>query len=290
MAGYRVDDRKRITTGAGTIEYRDIGGGKPVVFVHGPFVNGALWDDVVFYLPLDLRLLRLDLPLGGHRTPMEGAADLTSSGMAALLLEFVEALDLHEVILVGNDIGCLICRLASGSTDRRVDRISGMLLTNCDPSGRLRHWCSAGAKLGAKNFDALAAKLSSPDGRRAFFEHLVWTQPPDEQLNDLLGRFAQDPGIRFDTLGALRNTNDVPSITDRSFGGPVRIVWGANDPFFSLEVGQELAECFVDSSFRSVQRSRLLLPLDQPEVLAEGVLDIVEHTTRGRRSGCSAAC
>ncbi|HEY6980749.1 alpha/beta hydrolase [Reyranella sp.] len=285
MAGYRADDRKLIATGAGPVEYRDIGSGQPIVFVHGPFVNGALWDDVVFYLPLGLRLLRLDLPLGGHHRPAAATADLTSSAMARLLLDFIETLDLQGVTLVANDGGCLICRLASASSDRRVRRIDGMLLTNCDPAGRLGHWHSAIEGPETATLDRLAAGLATPDGRRRFFERLVWTLPPDEQLDDLLGGFLTDAAIRFDAWRALRGTADASATSDDAFAGPVRIVWGADDASFPLDVGKHLAEGFMNSGFRSIPRARLLLPLDQPEALAEAVVEIVEQATRVHATG-----
>lgn len=280
MAGYRADDRKLIATGAGPIEYRDIGSGQPIVFVHGPFVNGALWDDVVFYLPFGLRLLRLDLPLGGHHRPAAPTANLTSSGMARMLLDFIEVLDLQGVTLVANDGGCLICRLAGASSDRRARRIDGMLLTNCDPAGRLEHWHSAIEGPETATLDGLAARLATPEGRRRFFARLVWTLPPDEQLDDLLGGFPNDATIRFDAWRALRGTADAPATSDPSFAGPVRVVWGEDDPRFPPDVGRRLAGGFTDSGFRSVSCARLLLPLDQPEALAEAVVDIIEHTAR----------
>jgi len=49
-----------------TIRYRSRGDGPPIVFVHGVWVGGALWDDVADRLG-DLRCILPTWPLGAHR-------------------------------------------------------------------------------------------------------------------------------------------------------------------------------------------------------------------------------
>ena len=44
-------------------------------------------------------------PLGSHRLPMRADADPSPHSIAKLQAEFLEALDLHDVTLVGNDSG-----------------------------------------------------------------------------------------------------------------------------------------------------------------------------------------
>jgi pimeloyl-ACP methyl ester carboxylesterase len=47
----------------------------------------------------------LTLPLGSHRSPMHPDADLSTRGLARLEADFLQALDLHDITLVGNDSG-----------------------------------------------------------------------------------------------------------------------------------------------------------------------------------------
>ena len=55
-----------------TIRYRTSGDGPPVVFVHGVYVGGALWDEVVGHLD-GLRCITPTWPLGAHRDPAPDA-------------------------------------------------------------------------------------------------------------------------------------------------------------------------------------------------------------------------
>src|ERR1700739_3860321 len=91
---------------AGTIEYEDTGGAGPViVFVHGLIMDGSLWRHVVAALRRDYRCVLPTLPFGGHRRPMHADADLSMQGMAEILGEFIEALDLREITLAISDSG-----------------------------------------------------------------------------------------------------------------------------------------------------------------------------------------
>ena len=76
-----------------------------IVFVHGAFVDGSLWRKVVPRLEGSYRCIVPDLPLGSHGTPMHEDADLSPPGLAKLIADFVEALGLEDVTLVGNDTG-----------------------------------------------------------------------------------------------------------------------------------------------------------------------------------------
>ena len=60
---------------------------------------------------------------------MNADADLSPRGIAALTREFLGALDLSDVTIVGNDTGGAICQLVLGGDTKRV---GAAVLTNCD--------------------------------------------------------------------------------------------------------------------------------------------------------------
>jgi pimeloyl-ACP methyl ester carboxylesterase len=56
------------------IEYTDTGTGSTILFVHGVYVTGALWNDVVAELGEGFRCIAPTWPLGAHSTPTPGAS------------------------------------------------------------------------------------------------------------------------------------------------------------------------------------------------------------------------
>src|SRR6266851_8128382 len=87
----------------GTIRYRDTGAGDPIVLVHGLLTDGELWRDVAPRLAADFRVIAPDWPLGSQQVPLEPDADLSPLGVAAIIAEFISALELENVTLDGND-------------------------------------------------------------------------------------------------------------------------------------------------------------------------------------------
>ena len=113
---------------AGIIEYEDTGGSRPiVVLLHGLVMDGSVWHKVVQELRSDHRCVLPTMPLGSHRRPMRADADLSPRDIAKLQAEFLEALDLRDVTLVGNDSG--VFQFTAGLYPERIARL---VITPCE--------------------------------------------------------------------------------------------------------------------------------------------------------------
>src|SRR3546814_5596887 len=91
-----------------TIDYRVLGpedsAHPPVVFVHGILVDSRLWDRVADGLArLGYRCYLPTWPLGSHTTPVNPATNLSPHAVAEMVRDFLVALNLSDVTLVGKD-------------------------------------------------------------------------------------------------------------------------------------------------------------------------------------------
>src|SRR6185437_11120812 len=64
--------------------------------------------------------------------PMNADADLSPTGVARIVLDFIRALDLSDVTIAGNDTGGAICQVMLGAD---TSRIGAAVFTNCDAFG-----------------------------------------------------------------------------------------------------------------------------------------------------------
>ncbi len=124
----------QVTLEHATIEYRVLGPDDsthpPVLFIHGILVDHRLWMKAAEELARNgFRCILPDLPLGSHRIPVDESVALTPSTVAEMVHEFIGALDLHDVTLVGNDTGGGLCQLL---VDAHPDDVGRLVLTNCD--------------------------------------------------------------------------------------------------------------------------------------------------------------
>ena len=121
---------KQIELSAGTIEYSDTSGNGPVlVLLHGLMMDASLWDGPIAELSADHRCVAPTLPLGAHRHAMHADADLSLPGIARLVAELLDRLDLQDVTPVGNDTGGALVQLLMGDGAARVARV---VLVSCD--------------------------------------------------------------------------------------------------------------------------------------------------------------
>src|SRR5690349_9230161 len=118
-----LGEEREVALPQGTIRYRECGEGEPIVFVHGRLVNGDRWRRVVPLLSDRYPCITADWPLGAHSVALERDADLSPTGFAQLVADFLAALDLDGVTLVGNDSGTGLSQIVVTEHPERVGRL-----------------------------------------------------------------------------------------------------------------------------------------------------------------------
>jgi pimeloyl-ACP methyl ester carboxylesterase len=269
-----------ITLEHGTVSYRDEGSGPPVVFVHGALVNGSLWDPVVERLASSARCIVPDWPLGSHRTAMRPDADLTPTGLARLIAELIERLDLRDITLVGNDTGGALCQLVA---TRHPERLGRLVLTDCDAFDNFPPKAFRTLVVAARTRTLTAAmqplRLQAPRRLPLAYGWLTKHRVPDEVLDGWVRPFLADRGVRRDArrfLAAIDRDlllDNTPRLT--GFDRPVLIAWASEDPFFPLEHAQRLAAIFPDARVVEISDARAFVSQDQPQRLAELLRDFL---------------
>lgn len=264
-----------VALSTGTVHYEKSGpaDGRPVVFIHGFAMGSSLWR------PLGERLSARGLqcvaptwPLGAHTEPMHTDAELTMEGIAAIVAELLEALELTDVVLVGNDTGGAIAQLVATSTPQRL---GALVLTSCDafehfPPPILKPFIAAAKFRPA--FTAAAQPMRTKAGRRrttaalahADIDDLVveWMKPSltDSRIREDLRRFTAS--LRQDTT--VRAGERLPQFTK-----PALVAWSADDAFFPVEDGRRLADALPNARLEVIERARTFSMIDQPDVLAD---------------------
>jgi len=277
--------RREVLLRQGPIRYCERGAGEPLVFVHPMVVNGDLWRKVVPELAGDYRCITPDWPLGGHDVPMAPAADLSPPGIAEIIADFVEALDLRGVTLVGNDTGGALAQLV---ITRRPERIGRVVLVTCDAFD---------------NFPPFAAKplvwlahvpgLPQVGGRLIARSRLVQRSPA---AFGMLIKHGLDPevgyryvtpsvansAVRRDARKALRGLAPRHTLAAAErlpeFDGPALVAWNPEDRFFPFEHAERLVELLPDARLEVIDDSYTFVPEDQPDQLVAAIRRFMAET------------
>jgi pimeloyl-ACP methyl ester carboxylesterase len=177
-ASENLEVGKEVLAGGIWTNYHDMGRGSPVVLLHGsgPGVSAwANWRLTMPHLSQSLRVLAPDI-MGFGYTERAARTRYSLDTWTAHILEFLNALELDRVSLVGNSFGgALALALAS----RHPDRIDRLVLMG-------------------------SAGLSFPI--TAGLDEVWGYEPSVERMRQMLDIFAFDRSLVSDELAELRHT------------------------------------------------------------------------------------
>src|ERR1700724_4023613 len=120
--------RHSVPTASGCISYTEQGAGPVVLFVHGVLLNGHLWRHQLTDLSDIRHCIAVDLLAHGD-TEITSDQDVSVTANAKMLREFLDALKIDQVDLVGNDSGGGIAQIFAALNPERVRSLT---LTDCD--------------------------------------------------------------------------------------------------------------------------------------------------------------
>ena len=260
------------------IEYTETGTGPTVLFVHGVYVTGALWNDVIAELGVGFRCIAPTWPLGAHSTSTDGA-DLGAEAAARRIVHFMEALDLTDVTVVANDTGGGLVLASLGDPTLDTSRIARLVLTNCDsyehfPPGSFAQIVKL-CRLNSAAGGVIVRLLATGPGQRFFLKAVSKHPPTPERQRQIFGAFATSGAARRDAVTVTASLD--PALTLRAapaieaFDRPVTLTWGTEDRLFPLDHARRLRDAFPHATLIELPDCSTFVMLDAPQALADAI-------------------
>ncbi len=264
-----------IEISAGTVHFEEFGpkDGRPVVFVHGYMMGGQLWRQVSARLAArGLRCIAPTWPLGAHPEPLRPGADRSIRGVANIVADTLTALDLDDVVLVGNDTGGVVTQLVAV---HHPDRIGALVLTSCDafehfpppilkPLIRAAHYKML--------FRGVAQAVRIPAVRKRAYAGLAHANI-DVLTREWVHTTRSNPAIAEDlrqfTLSLRTEVTTGVAARLPEFDKPTLIAWSADDVFFELGDGERLAQTIPNARLEVIDGARTFSMIDRPDRLAD---------------------
>jgi pimeloyl-ACP methyl ester carboxylesterase len=267
--------RRSVHTPSGRISYLEQGSGPVALFVHGVLLNGHLWRHQLAELADMRRCLAVDLLAHGE-TDIARDQDVSVTANAEMLVQFLDALHIDRVDLVGNDSGGGIAQIFAA---RYPARVRSLTLTDCDthdnwPPEAFKPFLAMAAAGGLRG--ALEAMLAdknvyrSPEALGPAYEHpervtdttidiylrpFVATARRTRDLERFLAAF--DPSHTVQVEAALK-----------ALHAPTLIVWGTDDVYFDVKWSRWLAETIPGTRRRvELEGARIFFPEERSDEL-----------------------
>jgi len=260
--------QRSVQTASGRISYTEQGAGPVGLFVHGVLLNGHLWPHQLAQLSDIRRCIAVDLLAHGD-TEIAPDQDVSVTANANMLEEFLDALNIEQVDLVGNDSGGGIAQIFAALHPQRVRSLT---LTNCDthdnwPPEAFKPFLAMAAAGGLRGaLDAMLADKSiyrSPQALGPAYEH------PERLADDSIERYLR-PLVRTEQrtrdlqrfLAAFDNAHTVKLESRlKALKAPTLIVWGTDDVYFDVKWSHWLADTIPGTRKRvELKDARIFFP------------------------------
>ena len=260
--------RQRVETASGRISYTEQGAGPVALFVHGVLLNGHLWRHQLAELSDIRRSIAVDLLAHGD-TEIAPDQDVSVTANANMLVEFLDALKIDRVDLVGNDSGGGIAQIFAAV---HPERVRSLTLTDCDthdnwPPEAFKPFLAMAAGGGLRG--TLDAMLSDKRVYRSAQALGPAYEHPDRVTDDSIETYLR-PLVRTEQrtrdlqrfLAAFDNRHTV-AIEGRlkSLKTPTLIVWGTDDVYFDVKWSRWLADTIPGTRRRvEFEGARIFFP------------------------------
>jgi pimeloyl-ACP methyl ester carboxylesterase len=259
--------RQSVQTASGRISYVEQGRGPVALFVHGVLMNGHLWRHQLAGLSDIRRTIAVDLLAHGD-TEIAPDQDVSVTANANMLGQFLDALQIDQVDLVGNDSGGGIAQIFAALHPQRVRTLT---LTDCDaqdnwPPEAFKPFLAMAASGGLRGtLDAMLADkriYRSPQALGPAYEH------PERLSDDSIETYLR-PLVRTDQrtsdlqrfLAAFDNRHTLAiEARLKTLTAPTLIAWGTDDVYFDLKWSRWLADTIPGARRVELQGARLFFP------------------------------
>jgi pimeloyl-ACP methyl ester carboxylesterase len=267
--------------GGRRLAYHDVGSGPALVFVHGLLVNANLWRKLVERLAPGFRCVVLDLPLGSHNLPLAAGTPNSVPDVAASIADAIEALELEDVTLIGNDSGGALSQIVITT---RPERIGRLVLTSCDyrdnfPPKLFSYFKPAAAVPGLMWLLLQPMRFRLPRRTPIAFGWL--TKRPIERAaeDSYILPILRDPAVRADARAFIKgaDVSQTNAAADRlpQFDKPALIAWAADDRVFAVADAHKLAADLPQGRVELVEDAYTFAMEDNPDRLAQLIAGFV---------------
>lgn len=274
--------RKFIETPSGKVAYVEQGEGLVALFVHGVLVNGYLWRHQLEKLSPYRRCIAIDLMAHGS-TQITSSQDVSFDAQAHMLVEFLNALNIDKVDIVGNDSGVGIAQIFAVNNP---DRLRTLTLSNGDVhdnwppeefSGFLEMVSQGGLE---ETFTQMLTDKDNFRSQKAFGP--AYERPyliTNESIEIFIKPLAATPEKTSDLARFILAFDNKQTVAIESrlkqLNAPTLIIWGTGDIFFDVKWSHWLAETIPGTKKRvEIANARLLFPEERVDEFNK---ELIEH-------------
>lgn len=229
----------------GRLRYRVYGAGPPMILIHGLSGSAHWWNRNIPELSRHYQLYVVELVGYGRAW---GQRSLSVEENALSLLEWLQALGLERVILVGHSMGG---QIAMRMTEREPLRVRALVLACASGLVEGQVWRLAARKL----------PRALVTGRASFLPRIAL----DSARAGLPNLWRSASELLVSGVSEL-----LPLLTP-----PTLVIWGGRDALVPVELGKRLAATIPNAQWYEIGHAGHVVMVDAPAEFNRAVLDFL---------------
>ncbi|MGQ0668210.1 MAG: alpha/beta fold hydrolase [Actinomycetota bacterium] len=263
----------RVTVNGVTLNVRDRGEGRPIVFIHGVMCSGRFFDRQLEFFSRGFRVVVPDLR--GHGDSERAQTGHTVSNYARDLRALFEAIGVERPVLVGWSMGAMVAY--EYLKEFGQDDVAGLVIVDQPPSDFA--W-SDGYPFGLFTLEALGEtvehiQMDLPSLAEGF-AGLMLHEPSPEMTALLVAEITKVPPVIGTSILVNQTFQDYrPFLPEIKI--PTLVLFGGDDKATSPEAGKWMAGVLPDSRLQIFDRSSHCPFLEEPDAFNAALLTFLEE-------------
>ncbi len=252
---------KYVTVKGHSIFYRELGEGKPIIYIHGN-TGSSRWWELVMDIP-GYKTIALDMPNFGLSSSID-TADIDI--YADYVVEFLKVLNIKNPILVGHSLGGAVCISLAVRNPEIPETI--VLVDSAAPSGLKtpeEHYAVIELYKTSRDLMFKALQAVTPGLKnQAYFNKLV-----DDAM--LMAPHAYAGNAR-----ALERFNYTGKTN--IFNKPVLVIWCAKDIIVTRKMAEETYKAFPNSELKIFEDAGHSVIVENPDLFKKALTEFLKKT------------
>jgi pimeloyl-ACP methyl ester carboxylesterase len=285
-----VIEHEIATPDGGTVHAIEKGAGRPLVLLHGITLRADVWSPQFHQLTDRYRVIAVDLR--GHGTSRAGDAGFGIARLGDDLATLLEALDLHDAILVGHSMGGMtVMQFCGDHTDVLDERVDGLVFVATRAHQTFPPYLDRGARrLVARGLAIIEQGEQLPSRATVTTQaaRLAFGDRPSKRAVELVAEMGQSmaPEALLPSLGGLIEHDARDAL--RATRTPSLVIVGTRDLLTPVPSASHLAHLLPDSELVVLPRAGHQLMQERPAELAE-LIDAFAARLDGSEPSVAAA-
>lgn len=244
----KYPDEKYVNLNGVSLHYEQEGLGRPVILLHGFLTHSALWRNIVPTFTYGYTLYSLDLMGSGiSEKPHDQTYSIDTH--VAQVSKLIDEFHLDNAILIGHGVGAAIAMVYTVRNPTKVHKLVIMNAPLYPGYSATGLWLLKLPLVGGILTNDWFIQRTLRGGA---FKPDSWQE---SVLDMYLQPYREDPGARVALLKQVKELNLDPVLEKEVIPAlptlqvPTLILWGANDPYVSLDVGKQVDTAIPNDEF-----------------------------------------